>query len=301
MRNFYFTFLVLLSIHSAFGQDDLLKMLDSENPTAPVPVLATFKSTRVITGQSIEQVAAKHLNLVILHRFGEVNMGAEGFWGLDQANMRLVLDYGITNWFQAGIARSSIGKTYDGNIKLKILRQAKGGMPISLGFYANTGLNSETWADPTRMNYFTSRLSFFNQIIVAKKFGDLLSLQIAPCFAHKNLVTYTTDQNTIFAIGTGASIRINRSLRINLEAYPRVNGREMKTAAGGDLFDYLGIGVDIETGGHVFQLMLSNGSGMLEQHMVRDNFTTWADGGMRLGFNISRTFSFDKKQPDKKW
>jgi hypothetical protein len=287
--------LSLFAFLGASAQDDLLNMLENENPQKPVPVFATFKSTRVITGQSIEHVAGKHLNFVILHRFGEVNKGAYELWGLDQANIRLVLDYGITDRIQVGVARSSYGKTYDGNLKIKLLRQSKGkgGMPFSLGYYGNTAVSTMEWADPKRQNFFTSRMSFFNQLIFAKKFGDKLSLQIAPTMVHYNLVQLVADPNTTYSIGTGASIKLNRSLRLNVEYYHRLNGQDVPNAAGQKLYNYLGVGVDIETGGHVFQLMLCNGIGMLEQHMVRETSTQWSDGGIRLGFNISRTFSFD--------
>jgi len=295
--------LSLFAFLGASAQDDLLNMLENENPQKPVPVFATFKSTRVITGQSIEHVAGKHLNFVILHRFGEVNKGAYELWGLDQANIRLVLDYGITDRVQVGVARSSYGKTYDGNLKIKLLRQSKGkgGMPFSLGYYGNTAISTLEWADPNRQNFFTSRLSFFNQLIFAKKFGDKFSLQIAPTMVHYNLVQKVADPNTTYAIGTGASLKLNRSLRLNVEYYHRLNGEDVPNAAGQQLYNYLGVGVDIETGGHVFQLMLCNGIGMLEQHMVRETSTKWSDGGIRLGFNISRTFSFDHSGDKKKW
>lgn len=295
-----FVYAVLLH-GSLFAQDDLLQMLEKENPKVPVPVLATFKTTRIVTGQSTEQVAAKHLNFVILHRFGEFGMGANGLWGLDQANMRLVFDYGLTDRIQLGVARSSIGKTIDGNLKLRLLRQAKGGSPVSLSYYGNTGIGTEPWADPTRKNYFTSRMTFFGQLLLARKFGERMSLQLAPCFAHKNLVTYVKDENTVFALGMGGSFRLSRSMRFNVEYMPRLTGKSMKSLSGGDFYDYLACGLDIETGGHVFQLTLSNGSGMLEQHALRETTTSWTSQGMRLGFNISRTFSFDKKQEKKKW
>jgi len=296
MKKLLLTLFVLVGFTSAWAQDDLLNMIDQENPQKPVPVFATFKSTRVLTGQSIEHVAAKHLNFVILHRFGEVNGGAYTLYGLDEANMRLVFDYGLTKNIQLGAARTNVGKTYDVNLKVKLLNQSKGkgGIPFSLGYYSNVAINSERWADPTRNNYFTSRLTFFNQVIIAKKFGDRLSLQVAPTVSHQNLVPLKKDVNTMFVMGLGGSVKLNRSFRFNFEYYPRLNGRDMLSPSGSKCYDYLALGVDIETGGHVFQLMLSNGKGMLEQHMVRQTITSWSDLGIRLGFNISRTFSFDK-------
>jgi hypothetical protein len=288
---------ILVCTTAVWGQEDLLGMLEAESDKKPVPVFATFKSTRVVNGQSIEHVAAKHLNFVILHRFGELNGGAYQLWGLDQANIRLAFDYGITDKIQVGMARSSNGKTYDGNLKIKFLGQTKGkgGMPISLGYYGNTAVNTLTWDFPQRQNFFTSRLSFVHQLVMAKKFGDKLSLQLAPTLVHYNLVRRTTDPNTLFALGTAASIKLNRSVRLNIEYYPRLNGRDVPNKAGQQLYDYLGVGFDIETGGHVFQLMLSNSVGMLEQHQIAETTGSWENMAVRLGFNVSRTFSFDKK------
>ncbi|MDP3929713.1 MAG: DUF5777 family beta-barrel protein [Bacteroidota bacterium] len=296
-KSFIILQFILALTANAWAQEDLLGMLASESDNKPVPVFATFKSTRVVNGQSIEHVAAKHLNFVILHRFGEVNGGAYQLWGLDQANIRLAFDYGITDKIQVGFARSSFEKTYDGNLKIKLLRQSKGkgGMPVSLGYYGNVAVNTLSWDFPQRQNFFTSRLSYVNQIIVAKKFSDKLSLQLVPTLVHYNLVRRTADPNTIFALGTAASFKLNRSVRLNLEYYPRLNGRDVPNRAGQKRHDYLGVGFDIETGGHVFQLMLSNSLGMLEQHQIAETTGSWENMAVRLGFNVSRTFSFDKK------
>lgn len=254
MKRSLLILMLALGVIKAGAQDDLLNMLENENPSKPTPVFATFKSTRVITGQSNEQVAAKHLNFVILHRFGEVNQGAYELWGLDQANIRLVFDYGITDRIQVGLARSSVGKTYDGNLKIKILQQSKGkgGLPFTLNYYGNMAVNTTEWSNPNRNNYFTSRLSYFNQLILARKFNDKVSLQLAPCFVHQNLVRYEADPNTIFALGTGGSFRLNRSVRFNFEYYPRLNGREVKTETGGDLYDYLALGLILKRVGTYF-------------------------------------------------
>jgi hypothetical protein len=300
----FILFIVLFSLfNQTQAQDDLLGMLQSEAPNKPVPVIATFKATRVITGQSIEHTAAKHLNFVILHRFGEVNGGAYTLFGIDQANIRLAFDYGITDKLQIGLARSSVGKVYDGSLKYKILAQSKGkkSMPFSLGYYGNVAINTLEWTNPNRNNFFTSRMSFFNQLNIARKFGDVLSLQLSPTVVHYNLVGPKAYDNTTYVLGVSGSIRLSRSIRFNFETYPRLTGRDQLSSSGLKTYDYIGLGFDIETGGHVFQLMFCNGNGMLEQQMTSETTTTWTDAGIRLGFNISRTFSFDNKPKGKAW
>ncbi len=303
MKKFIF-FIVLFSLfNQTQAQDELLGMLQAEAPNKAVPVIATFKAPRVITGQSIEHTAAKHLNFVILHRFGEINGGAYTLFGIDQANIRLAFDYGLTDKLQVGLARSSVGKAYDGSLKYKILAQSKGkkAMPFSLGYYGNVAINTLEWANPNRNNFFTSRMSFFNQLNIAKKFGDKFSLQVSPTMIHYNLVGPKDYDNTTYALGVSGSIKLSRSIRFNFETYPRLTGRDQLSSSGLKTYDYIGVGFDIETGGHVFQLMFCNGNGMLEQQMASETTTTWTDAGIRLGFNISRTFSFDNKPKGKAW
>ncbi len=303
MKKFIF-FIVLLGLfNQTQAQDDLLGMLQAEAPNKAVPVIATFKAPRVITGQSIEHTAAKHLNFVILHRFGEINGGAYTLFGIDQANIRLAFDYGLTDRLQVGLARSSVGKVYDGSLKYKILAQSKGkkAIPFSLGYYGNVAINTLEWANPNRNNFFTSRMSFFNQLNIAKKFGDKFSLQVSPTMIHYNLVGPKAYDNTTYALGVSGSIKLSRSIRFNFETYPRLTGRDQLSSSGLKTYDYIGVGFDIETGGHVFQLMFCNGNGMLEQQMASETTTTWTDAGIRLGFNISRTFSFDNKPKGKAW
>jgi hypothetical protein len=251
--------------------------------------------------QSNETVAKKHLNFVILHRFGEVNKGAYELWGMDQAYMRLAFDYGLTENIQIGVGRSSPSKVYDGNLKWKIIKQASGGSPIGITYYGNMALNTSEFSDKSVDNYFTSRLTYCNQILFTKKFNDVVSVLLAPSMVHKNLVIYNNDANTIFSVGMGASVRLTRSTRFNIEYYPRLNGRDdfLDVAKTQRTYDYLGLGFDIETGGHVFQMMFCNATGMYEQAAIVNSTTTWSDMGIRLGFNLSRTFSMDSPRDEK--
>ncbi len=290
----------VLLVNAAWAQDDLLDQLNNEN-TISSPVLATFKGTRIITGQSNENISKKHLNFLILHRFGELKDDAwyYSLLGMDAATVRIAFDYGITDKLMVGIGRSSVLKIYDFNLKYKIAQQTKGGtkdFPVAISYYGNAAINTTTFNDLNRNNLFTSRLNFCNQIIIARKLSPNVSLQITPTFVHRNLVTKTTDPNDVFAIGLGGSFKITRSTRFNIEYYPRLNGRD--EAVNGSLTqkyeDYLALGFDIETGGHVFQLMFSNSTYMYEQGFVAQTTGNWSDFGVRLGFNLSRTFSFDE-------
>ncbi len=292
---------LLFAIHSAYAQDDLMNMLNEEQPKQSVPVLATFKGTRIITGQSNENIAKKHLNFLILHRFNELKGDAwyYGLLGIDGASVRLAFDYGITNKWMVGIGRSSPQKIYDINTKYSIKKQTVGGknnFPVSISYYGNVGINTTSFVDQNRNNFFSSRLNYCNQIIVARKFNDKVSIQVTPTIVHRNLVRLNNAPNTVMAIGLGGSFKITRSTRFNIEYYPRLTGRDELTIDNKNKYtDYLAMGFDIETGGHVFQLMFSNSNYMYEQGFVAQTTGSWSDFGIRLGFNLSRTFSFDDK------
>lgn len=290
---------LLLAVNFVWAQDDLLDLLKDEN-TKATPVLATFKGTRIITGQSNENISKKHLNFLILHRFGELKDDASyyNFLGLDGASVRLAFDYGITDKLMIGAGRSTVGKVYDGSIKYKLTQQTVGGkknFPLAISYYGNTAIKTESFADKSINNYFSSRLTFCNQLIIARKVNNAVSLQLTPTIVHRNLVEKKAYPNTVFALGLGGSFKITRSTRFNIEYYPRLNGRDEKTESGQDYNDYLAVGFDIETGGHVFQLMLSNSTYMYEQGFVTQTTGKWGDFGVRIGFNLSRTFSFDKE------
>jgi hypothetical protein len=298
-KNILFIAMILM-VNFAWAQDDLLDMLKAEN-TVSSPVLATFKGTRIITGQSNENIAKKHLNFLILHRFGELKDDAwyYSLLGIDEATVRIAFDYGITDKLMVGVGRSSKTKVYDFSVKYKIAQQKIGGnknFPLAISYYGNMGLNSTTFTEPTRENYFTSRLSFCNQLIIARKINPSISLQITPTFVHRNLVNKTSDPNDVIALGLGGSFKITRSTRLNIEYYPRLTGRDELIPNSTDEYeDYLAVGFDIETGGHVFQLMYSNSMYMYEQGFVAQTTGKWSDFGIRLGFNLSRTFSFDNE------
>ncbi|MFN7312629.1 MAG: DUF5777 family beta-barrel protein [Bacteroidota bacterium] len=308
MKKIYALFILsAATVMQLQAQDDLLKMLENENPVKPTPVYATFKSTRVINLQSNETMKAKHLDFRIMHRFQPLDVnqdnvyGLYNLFGLDGAVIRLGFDYGITDKWTIGFGRSTTDKLYDLNTKIKLLEQTKGSgktIPVSVNYFGNVGIETTEWQDKTIRNYFSSRLSFVNQLVITRKFNDHLSLALVPSFVHYNLVDTKAQPNDIFALGIGGSIKISRSTRFNFEYIPRLNGRnEPKNSAGNAMYyDAFAIGFDIETGGHVFQLHFTNANGLVEQQFIARNTADMSLKMLRFGFNLSRTFSFDNKK-----
>ncbi len=308
MKKIAILFIILGISFSSFAQDDLLNMMEKEAPSKPTITYATFKSTRVINLQTNETMKAKHLDFRILHRFGAADInsntvyGLYNMFGLDAAQMRLSFDYGITDRIMVGAGRSNLAM-YDLSLKAKLFEQkskGKGSFPLSIVYYGDMGINTQTWADPNRQNFLTSRFTFVNQLIFTRKFNEWVSFVLVPTIVHHNIVPQTTDKNDIYALGIGASIKITRSTRFNFEYIPRFNLRNQAIDATGKLaYDEFAVGFDIETGGHVFQVHLTNAQGLIEQQFISENTNMIALNTLRLGFNLSRTFSFEKSTSKK--
>lgn len=289
--------------NNLFAQEDLLKMMEEETPTKPTPVFASFKSTRLVNLHTNEQMKAKHLDFRIQHRFQPMQIDKENVYGLynmfgvDGAVMRLGFEYGVTDKLMMGFGRSNVGKTYDLMAKYKILQQTRGkkSMPISVNYFGNIGINTLEFADKTRNNFFTSRLSFVNQLIITRKFNDYVSVAITPTMVHQNLVETKAQSHDIYAVGLGASVKISRSTRFNFEYIPRLNARDEKKLDGTQYYDAFAFGLDVETGGHVFQLHFTNGAGLIEQQFISQNANKLSLNTLRFGFNLSRVFSLEKE------
>lgn len=258
---------------------------------------ATFKTTRLIDGHSVENVAPGVLDFKISHRFGTIggsNGGAYNFFGLDNATMRLGFDYGLTKTLMIGIGRSTSFKTYDAFVKWKILRQSTGKrkMPVTVSYLPTIGLVS--FRDTSTYKFFSSRVNFTHQLLIARKFSDGLSLQVMPTVVHRN---YPVDNgpNDVFAIGIGGRQNITKRTSFNAEYYYQLHGSKVPGSS-----NVLSLGFDIETGGHVFQLHVTNSSSMTESNFITGNKGSWGKGDILFGFNISRVFTVSKKR-NREW
>lgn len=275
----------------AFAQDNLLDLLGEEE-TGPVYTNASFKTTRVINGQSLENTAAGVLDMRISHRFGFVNGGINEFFGLDNADVRLGVDMGLTDRLMVGFGRSGHQKTVDGFAKFKILRQCDEGcgMPFTLAVVAASSITTAKatevpWYGPDRQDYITHRLSYSWQMILGRKFSEGFSMQITPGVVHRNLVEAASDRNDLVNIGVGARVKLTKRLALNGE-YFHVLREEVP-----QFTNSLSVGFDIETGGHVFQLHFTNSTGMFERAYITETTGKWGDGDIHFGFNISRVFT----------
>jgi len=268
-----------------------MDLLDEE-PTTEF-ASATFKTTRLALGHSVENPSDGDLIFLISHHFGNISTGAYEFFGLDQATIRLGLEYGITDRLSVGYGRSSYNKTYDGFVKYKLLRQSKGvkNMPITMNVLAGMSINTIKWAEPDRENYFSSRLSYLYQILIARKFSSNFSMQLIPSLVHRNFVATADDKNDIFTIGAGGRYKFTKRTSVNVE-YHYVLPNQINSY---DYTNSLTVGFDIETGGHVFQLFFTNSVPINVSDFLTHTTESWGNGDIYFGFNISRVFTLKKK------
>ncbi len=282
--------LLLFSVSVPARSQDLDKMLEDAAGSSTDYTTATFKSTRIINGHSIERMPGGQLDVRISHRFGPVNSGAYNLWGLDQANMHLGFEYGITDWVMVGLGRGTYEKAYDGFLKFSLLRQSKGEkvMPVSVSLFTSAAYSTLKWTGEGTLNEW-DRMSYVAQLLVARKFNERFSFEINPTYIHRNMVATEMDPNDVWSIGAGFRFKITRRISFNGEYYyvipPRNDHRSIQT------YDPLALGIDIETGGHVFCIMVTNSLAMIEKGFIAETTDQWKGAGIRLGFNLSRVFT----------
>lgn len=295
------------------AQDSLSNLLDKEMTQQTAGnkqfTYATFKGTQLVNSRTIETIGKHDLDFRVSHRFGDIGGefgGEKGFFGLENStDVKISFDYGITNRLTAGISRSkgatAVRQLYEASIKYKWLRQTDDGkMPFTVTSFSNavvSSMASNVKANtPDHFNSFNDRLSFTNQLLIARKFSDRLSLMVMPTWIHTNYVTHN-DQNDIYAIGIGGRLKLNNRMALIADYY-RVFRTPASTNSFKDnglaFYNPLGAGIEFETGGHVFDFTFTNSTAILENQFVPYTTTSWSQWRFRWGFNLSRIFSLKK-------
>lgn len=247
----------------------------------------TFEDTRIVNGHSVETSGEGELKFFIAHRFGRISDGYEEFFGFDQSTIRIGVDYGIRDWLNIGIGRSSFEKTVDGFIKLRLFRQGKGSgtLPFSVVLYSDAAVRTLKFQDPERENYFTSRLYYAHQLLLGGRVSERLSVQLAPSVVHRNLVTTAKESNDVFAVGIAPQFKVSKTISLAAEYY-----YVLPDQLADEFTNSLAVGINIRTNAHVFQLHFGNSTGMIEKFFITETRDQWEKGEIRFGFNITRDF-----------
>ena len=305
MKKIILSFVAFLFIIPAAFSQGLLDELDEitkDDKQEPDYAFATFKGVRLINGHSVEMPAKGEMIYMIAHRFGSMENGFYDMFGLDRATMRMGFEYTLpTDFVCVGIGRSTYNKTYDAFVKAKLFRQQKGtkNFPFTITYAADIAMTNLRWTNPERKNYFSSRLMYMNQLLIARKFNSNLSLQLMPTVLHKNLVHTLDEQNTTFSMGIGGRMKLTNRISINAEYFGYIPGQKLPQIDGKNIPNTFAIGFDIETGGHVFQLQFTNANAMYDGGYITETTTDFfapQGRGLHFGFNLTRTFSFKKNK-----
>ena len=287
-HNLLFSCVLMASSLVLNAQESMLDLLSDDEPTVDYAP-AGFKTTRIINGHSFEMNSEGVLDFKISHRFGRLNGGAYELFGLDAASIRIGLDYGVTPWLNVGVGRSSVGKVYDGFVKMKFLRQQTGkrNIPISMLWVSDMAVSSLKNTNSEIEPYLNShRLFYTHQLIVGRKFTDGISVQFMPSIVHRNFVMTRAESNDVLVLGVGGRMKLSKRLALNVEYYYTLPNQLDPRYT-----NSLSIGFDIETGGHVFQLHFTNSTGMVENAFMTETTGDWLKGDIHFGFNVSRVFT----------
>lgn len=262
--------IVQLCMSDIFAQEDRVKV---------------FRDTRIVNGHSTEVLPKGMMKFIISHRFGDISSGIQQLYGLDNATIRIGLDYAITDFINIGFGRSSLQKHYDVYLKYRFLQQKKdGGSPVSLVYYTNAAVRTIQTPQTENLS-FTNNLTFVHQLLLGRKFNEFISFQLMPTYVHRNFVLDLESNNDIYSLGTATRIQVSKVLAFNLEYYfnlPDQLASQYQSSAG--------LGIELETKGHIFQLNFTNSLGMIAPLYIAETTGRVENGNIHFGFNITRDF-----------
>lgn len=276
-----FVLFSLIAFFSAKAQDDLLSEIDTV--AAPTEVESAFKALKIVNLESTKLAAKKDFYFIVAHRFGSIETGFEDFFGLDNAVTQLKFLYGATDWLTVAAARSQ--QAYDFSVKYSLVRQRKGGSPVAVVGFNSFGINNELDEAIFPKLQFENRLIYVSQLLVSRKFSKNLSLELAPTFFHENFVEIDSQDNSQVAIGVGGRYKISNRVSINVDYAAHLN-----RSSDSPYRNPLSVGVDLETGGHVFQMHFSNSQGIHEAGFLGRTTGNWSTADIFFGFNLVRVF-----------
>lgn len=279
--------LLLFNFNKISAQDDLLKELNENKSTKKEIEIAAFKGLQICTMQSTKLAAKGEYYFLISHRFGDLTNGLNNFFGLDNAYAKIGGLYGITNWLTIGLSRQTYNKTFETSLKYKFADQEVNGFPVTITGYNTLDINTKLSTDLYPDLKFSNRLGFSTQLPISRKFSNSFSLELNPIYIHKNLYDLipNTEKKDNFLLGAGGRYKLTKRLSLNLEYATRLNSSENNV-----YHNPVSLGLDIETGGHVFQLLFSNNQFMNDVAYFTNAKGQFGESGIFFGFNLYRVF-----------
>ena len=280
MKFFLSAFCFFLSV-AIYAQDDLLTQLDSTQ-VQDTYATATFKGLQIVTLQTTKMPAAKEFYFLVSHRFGTVKNGIDEFFGLDGATTKLGGVYGVTNWLSLSASRHTMLKTYETSAKVRLVRQ-NANFPVDVAAYGTIDINTQLEKEQYPKITFGDRLTYVSQLLISRKFSERFSLELVPSYIHRNLYNPALENDRQFSLGAGGRMKLTKRLSVNVEYVYNANQPDFYV-------NPLSVGLDIETGGHIFQLIFTNSQSMTESGYMTNATGNWGKGDFFFGFNLYRVF-----------
>lgn len=264
-----------------YSQNDLLSGVDI--PVAKEKVTSAFKALKIVNLESTKLAAKGDLYFVVAHRFGSIQDGFEGFYGLDNANTQIKFIYGVADGLHVSAARNQLA--YDFAAKYALLPQIKGGFPVTIAGFNSLSINNTLKESVYAGLKFENKLTYVAQLLISRKFSEKLSLEVVPTFFHENFVENELQSNSQYALGFGGRYKFAKRWSLNIDYAAHMN-----RASNSVYNNPLSIGFDLETGGHVFQMHFTNSQGIDEAGYLARTTGDWSKGDVFFGFNLSRVF-----------
>lgn len=263
------------------------------------PVIGTFNSGVFLENQTVMMYPKKTIELVINHRFGKISDGFSELFGVySPSNIRMAVNYSVTNKFQLGFGFTKMNKQQDLSWKYSIFEQTTNNkIPVSVVYYGNVVLDARE--SKTAFNYdnytYGHRLSYFHEILIARKFCDFFSLQLAPMYAHYNVTESASDSTSVrlrrhdhFGLSALAKVTITPTIAFfaeydhNFTTLYKRNYPEVKPN--------VAFGIENATASHSFQLFVTTAYDITNQRNMVYNQNDFLHSGLMIGFNITRVF-----------
>lgn len=276
-------FLATASFTPIFAQDDLLNELDGE-ATPETYQQPAFKAMKIGNLQSTKVAEKGDLYMYVSHRFGTLKDGFETFFGFDNANTKIQMVYGLLKGVQIGVSRESLRKTFGGSAKVQIFKQSDK-FPLNIVGYGTMNYNTELKKSRYPFLKDVDRLSYASQLLFSRRITNSFSLELAPTFVRQNLVLESFQDHDQFALGAGGRYKLTKRISFNVDYVYNFSRADKSIYK-----DPLTLGVDIETGGHIFQLLFANAQSTNEPGFISNAEGDWSDGNVFFGFNIVRVF-----------
>lgn len=254
------------------------------------PERPAYESSYIIDNPTNILFNKNTLEIYMGHRFGLINDDKNdlaGFWGA--ANIRIAASYAIHDRVTIGFGTTKLDRLQDFNWKFKLLEQTRSGkIPVSVSYYGNFVIDAR---NKDQFALEQHRYSFFNQLVIAKRFNRNFSMQIAPSISHYNLVEQRL-RNDKFAVSLGGRYKISPQTAVlfdytqpfthhldgtGLKSYPKPG---------------ISLGFEFATSGHAFQLFLTNYDDIVPQRNIMFNQNDFFNGEFLIGFNITRKYNF---------